>query len=69
MERTLTDITWDEHTATAAKWYSNMNMKERTNILCPKCGQYIYRDLGTVLTTYPPQYRYECECGWSEVGY
>ena len=32
MGRTSTDITWDERTAAAAKWYSNMSMKERTNI-------------------------------------
>ena len=43
------------------------NPLEKTDIQCPKCGQYIYRRNDIVLTSYPPQYQYECECGW--VGY
>lgn len=61
------------------KWkdfeWSNMNYpiftnKVLTDILCPNCGKYIYMRtdmIHTILSTYPPQYRYECECGW--VGY
>jgi len=68
MERTSTDITWDEYIA--AQHINNLpNMMKRTNILCPVCGKYIYKNLGVILTTYPPQYRYECECGWNEVSF
>ena len=36
-----------------------------TNITCPECGKYIWKRTDVVLTTYPPQYRYECyNCGW-----
>lgn len=35
-----------------------------TDIECPKCGRRIYLDDTVVLTTYPPQYRYWCSCGW-----
>ncbi len=35
-----------------------------TNINCPKCGKRIYLDNSVVLTTYPVQYSYICECGW-----
>lgn len=42
------------------------NQYEPTNIECPECGEKIYRFVGIVLATYPPQYRYECKkCGWS----
>ena len=40
---------------------------EITDIKCPECGQYIYRRNDVVLTSYPPQFQYECKCGW--VGY
>lgn len=43
--------------------------KERTNIECPECGKKIWRRTDIVLTTYPPEYRYECECGWSGVSH
>ena len=38
--------------------------REKTDIECPKCGKYIYRRTDIILTSYPPQYRYECDCGW-----
>lgn len=41
--------------------------KEKTDIKCPECGKYIYRRTDIVLTSYPAQYQYECDCGW--VGY
>lgn len=40
--------------------------KEKTNIVCPKCGNLIYKICDVVFTSYPPKYKYECEeCGWS----
>ena len=38
-----------------------------TNIECPECGKKIKMRNDIVLTTWPAQYQYECECGW--VGY
>ena len=40
--------------------------KERTqvNVECPKCGKKLWRRNDITLTTYPEQYKYECECGW-----
>lgn len=43
--------------------------REKTDIECPKCGKYIYRCTDIILTSYPPQYRYECDCGWVGSGY
>ena len=34
---------------------------------CPKCGGGMCKNLTIVLTTYPPQYMYQCyKCGYSE---
>lgn len=45
------------------------NLQE-TNIKCPKCGKFIYKDVGVVLASYPPQYRYTCiNCGWQDTYY
>jgi len=42
---------------------------QKTDIECPKCKKFIYKDVSMVLTSNPPQYRYVCECGWSGSGY
>ena len=41
--------------------------KVKTDIECPKCGRKLYYRSDIVLTSYPAQYQYECECGF--VGY
>lgn len=41
--------------------------RELTDIDCPKCGKKLFKRTDIVLTSYPPQYQYECECGF--VGY
>ena len=38
-----------------------------TDIECPRCGKHLFQRTDIVLTSYPPQYQYECECGF--VGY
>ena len=44
-------------------WPSN---REITEIKCPQCGHPLYRRTDIVLTTCPPQYRYECDnCNWA----
>lgn len=40
---------------------------QKTDIDCPICGKKIFKRTDIVLTSYPAQYQYECECGW--VGY
>lgn len=36
---------------------------------CPKCGGKVRKNLGMVLTSYPPQYRYECDkCDYVTTG-
>lgn len=43
-------------------------MWEKTDIECPECGDYVFKNNQIVLTTYPPKHRYECfNCGWSGV--
>lgn len=39
----------------------------KTDIECPKCKRLLWKRLDVVLTSNPPQYQYECDCGW--VGY
>ena len=41
--------------------------KPQVDVECPKCGKKIWRRNDIVLTSYPEQYQYECECGW--IGY
>ena len=58
-------ITWEDF----QKGLNNLNKIEDkysiTNIECPKCGKFIYKNNMMVLTSYPPKTLYEClECGW-----
>ena len=39
----------------------------KTDIECPKCKRNLWKRMDIVLTSDPPKYQYECECGW--VGY
>lgn len=39
----------------------------KTDVECPRCGRKIWKRVDTVLLSNPPQYQYECDCGW--VGY
>jgi hypothetical protein len=43
--------------------------KVPTLIECPKCGKHIFLDNTVVLTSFPPQYCYWCECGWTGSSY
>lgn len=55
---------WDDF----SRSISNSDMfknKVETDIKCPKCGKNIFMRTDIVLTTYPEQYQYECDCGWS----
>ena len=37
----------------------------KTDIKCPECGQYLFQRMDIILTSYPAQYQYECECGFA----
>ena len=61
-------MTWEDF----KRWgptIEELTNKVRTDIECPICGKKIYQRTDIVLTTYPPQYQYECDCGWSGTGY
>lgn len=57
------------------KWEEYENLKEdmsyypthiRTDIECPECGTYIYKDVSIVYTSNPPKYKFICpNCDWS----
>ena len=60
-------ISWEEHKMQMPPWEVFSN-KEKTNIQCPKCGEPLYKRNDIVLTSYPPQFQYECDkCNW--IGY
>ena len=38
--------------------------RTQVNVACPECGRLLWRRNDVILTTYPAQYQYECDCGW-----
>ena len=57
---------WEEHVLQMPSQEQFQNRK-LTNIECPKCGKKLWKRMDIVLTSYPEQYQYECDCGW--IGY
>lgn len=57
---------WEEYTKRMLP-ISTPVTRVKTNIECPKCKKHIWKRIDIVLTSNPPQYQYECDCGW--VGY
>ena len=39
--------------------------RSKVDVACPECGKQLWRRNDIILTSYPPQYKYECECGWT----
>lgn len=37
--------------------------KIKTEINCPKCGKPLWKRVDMILTSNPPKYQYECDCG------
>ena len=72
-----------EHWGFKMNWYDYQAEKQRernifhdnqlwikTEIECPNCGEFIYKNMSLVLTCYPPQYTYKCpNCKWSQTGF
>lgn len=41
---------------------------EKTDIECPKCGCYIYKDISFQYCTNPPRHQFYClTCGWEGI--
>lgn len=63
-------MTWKEFESNSFDndwdWYRS---RVQTEIECPRCGKKIYKRMDIVLASYPPQYRYECDCGWAGSAY
>ena len=50
--------------------YKNNQHYVLTDIECPNCGAFIYKNISLILTSYPPQYQFHCEkCGWFDTAY
>ena len=57
-----------ESTQSDTEVYHGYEHLSITDIECPNCGERIYKNNTFVLTTYPPQYIYEClYCNWTGV--
>ena len=56
-------MTWDEFKNQRNTWWFNESQIV-TDIKCPECGRDIILDNTVVLTSYPEQYSYYCQCGW-----
>lgn len=38
---------------------------QKTYVKCPICGEYIYKNTKTTLSTYPVKFKYKCfNCDW-----
>lgn len=59
-------ITWEDFKSGLSNLSEMSSVKySKTNIICPKCGQIVYLDNETILTSYPPKRIYKClMCGW-----
>lgn len=53
---------WENFNGEKKEWI--LPGQQKTNIICPECGKYIYMDTTVVLTSNPEQYVYWCSCGW-----
>ena len=55
--------TWEEFKSLINTYYYSP-ARTQVNVACPECGRPLWRRNDVVLTTYPEQYQYECDCGW-----
>ena len=60
-------MTWEDYEKLRPIMSEAFKRITQVDVKCPKCGKKIWRRNDIVLTSYPAQYQYECECGW--VGY
>lgn len=57
-------MTWEEFIRPKPTNTYNTINRQLTEIECPQCGKYIYKRLDMIYTSFPPQNKYECDCGW-----
>ena len=57
---------WDDYIKHELPMY-NPVYRVSTDVECPICGRKIWKRMDIILTSYPCEYQYECDCGW--VGY
>lgn len=65
-------MTWEEFmNSWSVKPYDpNSITHVKTDIQCPICCEYLYRDDSVVLFSDPPQHKYSCDkCGWRGTGF
>lgn len=58
---------WDEFVGRNNIQNVTWEQRTMTDIECPRCNRKIWRRNDITLTSLPPKYQYECQCGW--VGY
>lgn len=56
---------WEEYNQLHDEYECVYTNRIQTDIECPMCGRKIYERTDIVLATYPQQYCYECDCGWT----
>ena len=60
---------WDEYKYKNPAIDSTYNNRILVDVECPNCGRKIYKRTDIILTTYPAQYIYECDCGWHDTAF
>lgn len=57
--------TWEEY-ITEDIYGEYGEVYTKVDVACPYCRAPLYKRTDIVLTSYPPQYQYQCkECGWT----
>ena len=60
IEPNLDSVVW-EMSFSANSLYIDLNVKSEPKFRCPKCGGIVRKCVDFCLTTFPPQYRYDCD--------
>ena len=64
---------WTDYQIAIRQTYNLFNDGQtwiQTEVECPKCGKFLYKNMSLVLTSYPPKYQYKCSnCKWFQTGY
>ncbi len=61
-------MTWDEFRKRWEGYQQGLDEYTKTDIQCPECGEYLYRDDSVLFASNPPKQKYFCrKCRW--VGY
>lgn len=58
---------WEDYSSIKQTFDFITPSRTKVDVACPECGKQLWRRNDIVLTSYPAQYQYECDCGW--IGY